>query len=192
MRVLSRSVRFGTASTPTYDVWSLVAAATTPGRRSPRPSSSRVAVAIGVVVHNWIALVVVLAAFGVRAAVLSWQARPDRGRVEHWPIGDLRSGPEGITHIDHYSQRSARYGPVFKTNYYERPACCIVDLELAVLRCASTPATSDRRGTHLDGSSPAGASAARTSSATPSSAVSTQARSPPVWSDRGSRRSSGG
>jgi cytochrome P450 len=89
------------------------------------------AVSIGLAIDNWFALVVVLGAFTVGAVALAWQARPRRGRAEGWPIGDLRPGPEGVTDIDHYSVRAARYGSVFKSSFHERPSCCIVDLEFA-------------------------------------------------------------
>ena len=83
------------------------------------------------VLGNWLALVIVVGGFAVCAVALAWQARPHRGRPEQWAIGDLRPGPEGVTDIDHYSERAARYGSVFKSSFYERPSCCIVDLELA-------------------------------------------------------------
>ena len=94
------------------------------------------AVGVGIVVGNWIALLLVVAVFGIEAATLAWRARPGRGRGRGWPAGDLVTGPEALTKIDHISSRAARFGPVFKTGFLETPTCCVVDLDLgtALLR----------------------------------------------------------
>ena len=93
-------------------------------------------VVVGAATGNWVALAVVVAVFGVEAALLRWRARPHRGRQREWPVGDLAPGPESFTHLDHCASRAARFGPIFKTGFFDTPTCCVVDLDLgtALLR----------------------------------------------------------
>lgn len=69
--------------------------------------------------------------FAVAGAVLTWRARPSRGRREHWPPGSLGMGPEPITDPDFFAKGARRFGPVFKSNHFGEPMVCVVGISAA-------------------------------------------------------------